>query len=112
MFAEIFFMQTEINFETHVRENNFESEQNLYENRKHFSAQCQKVYELLMSGDRLTVYCAIVKCNVNSLPRRILDLKKMGVKLHDQFIPETRIKEWWMTPDDILTNKNNLHEHK
>ena len=43
-------MQTELSFTTHEAENNPESQTHLEENRAHFSEQCKRVFDLLMSG--------------------------------------------------------------
>lgn len=74
--------------QTHLRENNPESQSVLEENEKKFSAQCLKVMELLNKGERLTVKSALVNHGIGSLPRRLLDLKERnGI---------TDIKEEWV----------------
>lgn len=90
---------------THDRENNNESEQALYSNRKHFNDKCQQLYDLLMSGQILTVYSALVEHKIASLPRRALDLKQAGVLLTGSPLVGTRIKEWKMTQEQIKTNR-------
>lgn len=91
--------------ELHTRENNAESEQHLYEHRKHFEGQCRKLYNLLMSGERLTVYSALVDHKISSLPRRALDLTQAGVELTAEPMVGTRIKEWYMSEKQINNNK-------
>lgn len=97
----------EISFKvvTHIRENNNESEQNLYEHRKHFNNQLKKLYELLMAGNRLTVYSALVEHKIASLPRRYLDLTQAGRKAQAVQITGTRIKEYFMLPEEIKYNR-------
>jgi hypothetical protein len=67
-------VQTEIPFMIHEHENNHESKKHLEENREMFSEKCERVLRLLRSGVRLTVYDALVKYDVSSLPRRIKDI--------------------------------------
>lgn len=68
-------MQLSIDF-THARENNSQSQAYLDTNRNHLNAQCQKVYDLIKSGHRLTVISAMNDHQVMSLPRRILDIER------------------------------------
>ncbi len=98
--------------QTHTREGNFESEQHLYSNREHFSKQCIKLYNLLMSGHTLTVYSALVEHGIASLPRRALDLSQSGVQLTAQPLLGTRIKEWKMTQEQIAFNKERFNVNK
>jgi len=71
----------------HTRENNPESEAHLTENLAVFSAQCQKVLDLMLRGAKLSVYGAMVSYGISSLPRRILDLKQAGVEgIEDSWI--------------------------
>lgn len=85
---------------THRQENNYQSRKHLEENRERFSAQCEKVYDLLKSGVRLTVLSAITEYGISSLPRRILDLKEhfkregIDVEIKDAWI-KTDGKERW-----------------
>lgn len=85
---------------THSRENNSESEVHLEENKKHFSKQCEKVLQLLKSGHRLTTKSAMMYYGIWSLPRRILDLKRSGVEIKDEWILDsdgkTKIKIWYL----------------
>ena len=92
--------QAEILFPTHDKENNHQSEQHLYANRVHFTEQCEKVLGLLRSGIKLTVLGAANDWQVMSLPRRILDLKEKGIDIKDRFIPGTKIKEYYIQPDN------------
>jgi len=85
--------QLQMNFTTHSRENNPESQANLDANKPHFSKQCQLVWSLLQSGERLTVRDAMVKHNINSLPRRILDLREYFRKNYLPDPIQTRHKE-------------------
>lgn len=75
-------MQLEFNY-THERENNSQSQDFIDSNRNHLNAQCQKVYDLLKSGHRLTVISAMNDHQVMSLPRRILDLERsLNIKIN------------------------------
>jgi hypothetical protein len=80
---------------THREENNYQSRKHLEENRERFSAQCKQVYDLLLSGVRLTVLSAITEYGISSLPRRILDLKehfrREGI--------DVEIKDCWVKTD-------------
>lgn len=93
-------------FDTHQTENNPASQQHLDENRTHFNKQCQKVYNMLMDKEILTVRNALINDNIHSLPRRILDLKKQGVMISDDWDRDVKppIKYWYMTQKDILDN--------
>lgn len=99
-------MQTDL-FETHANENNPASQQHLDENRTHFNKQCGKIYGLLMDGEVLSVKEAIVKHNVHSLPRRILDLKKKKVSISEKWEKNLKppIKYWFMSMEDKLNNR-------
>lgn len=59
------------------RENSRQMESFLIDNSVHFDGQCKKVWELLIKGERLTVKGAMNAHDINSLPRRILDIKRM-----------------------------------
>lgn len=88
-------MQTEFNFCERV-ENNFESNTILSNNKEHINNQCKRVLELLKSGERLTVYSALVHHGISSLPRRILDLKeKTGLNVKTEIINK-RFKEYYL----------------
>ena len=90
----------------HTRENNAESEQHLYKHKKHFEGKCKKLYDLLISGHRLTVYSALVEHGIASLPRRFLDLTESGVMATSETMTGTRIKEYYCTPEQIQYNLN------
>lgn len=92
----------------HQHENNLESETHLEKNKKHFSAQCLKVCELLLIGKRLTTMNA-PSYGILSLPRRILDLKENGVFFDERWIDKggTKIKEWSFSPK-TTEDKNRL----
>lgn len=100
-------------FEVHKFENNPESQAHLEENRAHFSGQCKKVFDLLVAGWQLTVKSALVDYNIQSLPRRILDLKKKGIEISDSWLSDTKpaTKVWYMSPQQASINKNKIHEN-
>lgn len=95
----------QLTIDLHERENNAGSQAHLNEHREHFEGQCRKLYDLLMSGNRLTVYSALVEHGIASLPRRYLDLTQMGVEATAESMVGTRIKEYFMTETQIKNNK-------
>lgn len=86
--------QLSINFCNRV-ENNRESNAILQANRDSINKSCLKVLELLESGVRLTVYDAMVKYGISSLPRRVADLKEKGIMVKDRLI-DKRYKEYYL----------------
>ncbi len=90
-------------FQCHIRENNSESEQNLYGRRKHFSQKCKDLFNLLYAGEKITVYNALVKYKISSLPRRCLDLKECGVLITDEW--NGPIKVWFFTDEQKKLNQ-------
>lgn len=107
------FKQGEIPFVVHLAENTAESQEHLDDNRLHFGAQCTKVFNLLMSGEKLTVLEAITKHGISSLPRRILDLigpesLRTGIAIGSYWVkPENGVKykTWYMTEADKEWNR-------
>ena len=100
-------MQTELSFTTHEAENNTESQTHLEHNRAHFSEQCKRVFDLLMSGANLTVYEAMITHGIASFPRRVKDLKDRGVRITDAWYNDgtNKFKRYWMTAEDKESNK-------
>lgn len=96
-------MQLEIPI--HIRENNFENEMHLYNHKKHFEGKCRKLFNLLMAGHRLTVYSALVEYGIASLPRRFLDITQSGAQASSEAMTGTRIKEYFMTKEQMEYNK-------
>lgn len=88
-------MQLSIDF-CHVNENNSQSQAYVDSNRDHLNGQCQKVYDLLKSGHRLTVISAMNDHQVMSLPRRAKDLKEKGIDVKSKYINGSRIKEYFL----------------
>ena len=88
-------MQLNIDFTrvVHTVENNNESQNHLEENEIHFNKQCEIVYTLLKSGARLSVREAMLYHGINSLPRRIMDLKTKNIAIKDEWVkPENGVK--------------------
>lgn len=79
-------MQTELDFTTHVIENNPDSESFLNENKNKLSNECEKVYNLLKQGRQLSVKECVVENITQSLPRRVLDLKQAGYEVRDMWV--------------------------
>lgn len=96
----------EIGLFVHNYENNNESQKHLDENRTHFNKQCQRLYEILMTGEVLTVENAVINHKIMSLPRRIKDLRKNGVMISEEWNrnAKPKVKEWFVTQKDKLDN--------
>jgi len=93
-------VQPEIPFVIHEHENNHESRKHKEENKAKFTRECEKVYRILHSGVRLTVYDALVKYNISSLPRRCLDLKQQGVNIQSEWVTingKRKYKEYYIS---------------
>ena len=73
-------MQTDLfdqpTISVHKSENNPVMQSYRNENEAHLTKQCQKVYNLLKAGERLTVKGAMNDHMIYSLPRRCLDLEQ------------------------------------
>ena len=91
----------DFDFTLHEKENNRESENNLNDNRKHFSKKCKLTLELLLQGKHLQVLQAANEYRIHSLPRRIGDLKLLGISIEAPFIPGTRLKEYYLLQEEI-----------
>lgn len=89
-------MQSQLTFPLHERENNAESEQQLYTHGAHFSNQCLSVLDALRRGERLTTGKALVKYQIGDLRARIRDLRQAGVKVLDCYVEGTRFKEYYL----------------
>lgn len=98
-------------FKVHTTEN-CETE-HLEKNHTHFSKQCEKVFDLLMRGQEISVISAIHEHNIMSLPRRIKDLKECGVKISDKWIEcwknKPEIKHWYLSKKDKEFNQQFLN---
>jgi hypothetical protein len=78
--------QLEIDW-TARKENNSFSQALLEANADKIRGNCKKVYDLLISGHRLTVNGVVKDYNISSLPRRIADIEsKMGIKIKREVI--------------------------
>ena len=77
-------MQKELDF-TATPHNNRESTLFYEDNMKKFSGQCKQVLHLLRKGYRLSVYEAVTKWGIFSLPRRVKDLKDAGFDIKDEW---------------------------
>ena len=77
--------------QTHLRENNKDSQSFIEENEQKFSEQCLRVVKMLNKGIKLTVASAMAN-GISSLPRRILDIRERnGI---------TNIKDEWIKNGD------------
>lgn len=100
--------QTEIIFPIHQIENNPESSETLEIKRKDFEGQNKRLYDLLMSGKRLTFLDAISNHGISDLRSRARDLSLMGILYSKEFISGTRSKVWYMTEEQIEYNKTKI----
>jgi hypothetical protein len=98
--------QLNIDFTVNHQENRSFNRKRLDENRDYFSAQCQQVFGLLMSGVGLTVLNAHVEYQISSLPRRSKDLSDKGVKITKTY--QNRICTYSMTELDRKFNRENF----
>lgn len=101
--------QAEIDFEIHQRENNAESQAHLQENEFRFKKSCMKVLVRLCQGERLTVLSAI-NSGISSLPRRVLDLREMGIPVKAQFLAGDNFKTYFLLLSDIEWIKEKYKE--
>lgn len=88
-------MQTQLNFTTHIRENNSRSEAHLKAHKEHFSKQCTLLYNILKSGRKLTVFEAYSE-GIASLPRRVKDLREGGIKIDSETVPGTKFIRYFI----------------
>ncbi len=97
-------MQTDL-FETHCNDNNQESNNTLNINRKSFEGQNKKLFNILMRGYKVSFSDAYILYGISDIRRRSKDLvDMMGVQISKQFIPGTRNKVWFFTPEQIKYN--------
>lgn len=91
-------MQIEIDF-VHKVENNAASQANLDLQSPKFNKQCSQVLNILLSGERLTTWSAMVNYHIGHLPRRILDLKEKGILIQDEWVEQdgSRYKQYFIS---------------
>ena len=70
-------MQLNIDFSKKPPENNMASQAHFEAHKDKFNEQCQKVYDLMMSGQRLTTLSAL-QHGIGDLRRRVKDLIDYG----------------------------------
>lgn len=108
---------TKSKINTHIRENNKESQQHLEENEQLFSDQCLKVMQLLNKGIRLTVLEAH-KMGISSLPRRIKDLRDRNniTNIKDEWVVDGKgkklYKQWFIPGLRPPTKKQVAKKHE
>jgi len=90
--------ETDLDNNTHEHERT-ETVQHLHANMDRFSKQAKMVYDLMMSGERLTLYRCMNEFGIASVSARVSDLKKAGVNVQ---------KEWEVTADGKRT-KNRIY---
>lgn len=98
----IFPLKDSVNFDINVRQNTDDNQAHYDANKPRFNRQCAKVYDLLMSGRRLTVADALVSHGIGHLPRRIADLREKNIMVNSCWIEVksgdgyTRVKEYYL----------------
>lgn len=88
-------------FRVHAKENNPESQSYLEAGIETFSKNCETLFKAFMDGDVINT----LNSPVNEFRRRRQDLtdeKGVHLTLHSS---NGRIKNWYMTPDDMVYNK-------
>lgn len=92
----------------HVAENNSQGFDHYNKNYDHFSKQCKYLFNWLMNGNTITVKEAIVRHNINSLPRRVQDLTENAVKISWEWVyheSDPKFKVWKMSDADKMFNQ-------
>lgn len=95
--------QLALTFELHQRENNPLSQAFLEENRGLLTESCFNVLKTLVNGTELTTDNAKELAGTRSLPRRILDLRAMGISISESWVlidGRRSHKKWFMTAED------------
>lgn len=98
----IFPLKDSMNFDIGVRQNTEDNQAHYDANKPRFNRQCAKVYDLLMSGKRLTVADALVSHGIGHLPRRIADLRAKNIVVNSCWIEVksgdgyTKVKEYFL----------------
>lgn len=93
----------------HEKERGEENQMDLDKIRPRLFYSCQKIYEYLMKGHKLSGYKMTLKFGITETRRRIKDLRDSGVKM--SFTKNNRgAKEWYMTEDEILYNAFNFYD--
>ena len=91
--------------QVHKAENNHVSQQILNCNRKHFGKQTKKIFDILMTGEKLTQIDAAVKYKVHSLSRRACDIIDSGYELTRELCAGSRLMVYYMNHEQIRKNK-------
>lgn len=89
----------------HQVENNPESQETLELKQDAFKRQVDKLAYLLMNGKVLTQQSAMNDYGISDLRSRSRDLSKNGYLYSKSFINESRVKQWYMTKEQIEFNK-------
>jgi hypothetical protein len=97
--------QIEIIFSVHDRESNSFSQAILDANREVFISQCQILFNAFYSGARITSHSSITEYKIVDFRARVAELRKNKVSL--SWVPSTngRSKEWFMSAEDKVNNK-------
>lgn len=82
-------MQTSLNFDLHAHENNHDSRSFLEENRLKFSQECEKVYNELLTGRRLTVRMNFT----GHLPKRIEEINHTLERLGKPLVNKVWVRD-------------------
>lgn len=98
----IFPLKDSLNFDINVRQNTEDNQAHYDVNKPRFNRQCAKVYDLLMSGKRLTVADALFSHGIGHLPRRIADLRAKNIMVKTCWVEVksgdvyTKVKEYFV----------------
>ncbi len=87
----------------HYHENNTDSQIHLNNNREHFGEQCQRVYQAMMNGERISSEWGFnQQLKMVDSMRRARELQASGIKITREWIKaegKNSYKEYSMTPE-------------
>ncbi len=107
-------MQLTIPFNIHQRENNHSSQAHLEKNRESLTGKCLIVLNVMLKGNEIWSDAAETRCfdeegnrvlegtgvKISSLPRRIKDLKEMGLEEWMSYEDKEGYRHWFIKPEN------------
>ncbi len=107
-------MQLTIPFNIHQRENNHSSQAHLERNRESLTGKCLIVLNVMLKGNDIWSDAAETRCfdeegnrvlegtgvKISSLPRRIKDLKEMGLEEWMSYEDKEGYRHWFIKPEN------------
>lgn len=107
-------MQLTIPFNIHQRENNHSSQAHLERNRESLTGKCLIVLNVMLKGNEIWSDAAETRCfdeegnrvldgtgvKISSLPRRIKDLKEMGLEEWMSYEDKEGYRHWFIKPEN------------